>query len=84
MDGSTIAIIVTSVLTLVLNVYQSIKMNHFQSTCGKDCCSMTHDMENQAGNADRPRSASDTPLFKPQPRVSDSAITPLSSAKTAN
>ena len=37
------------ILTLVLNIYQSIKLRHFESKCmacnGKECCDMTLEEE---------------------------------------
>ena len=45
-DGASIAILVTALGTLLLNVFQSIKSNHFRITCF-GCCELTSDLEGQ-------------------------------------
>ena len=50
MEPATIAILITSLVTLAVNVFQSVKMSHFKSSCFQ-CCELTHDMENQKLNS---------------------------------
>lgn len=42
MDAGTLTILVTSICSLLMNIYQTFKMTHFQSNCGK-CCSLEAD-----------------------------------------
>lgn len=44
MDTASIIVIITTVSSLILNIYQVVKSSHFKSTCGK-CCSVESDLE---------------------------------------
>lgn len=49
MDILIILNFITSILTLLINVFQSVKSNHFESTCGNNnCCEI--DMERTFNN----------------------------------
>lgn len=46
MDPASLVILIASIGTLILNVFQSIKSGHFKSSC-LGCCELTHDIEGQ-------------------------------------
>ena len=54
MDGATIALILTSSATLILNIFQSIRMNHF--AVKSNCCECVDHLETNAqpNNDDKP------------------------------
>jgi len=51
MDPVSIAVLVTTGLTFILNIFQSVQSNHFHSACGAGCCSMDHDFTMQQQHA---------------------------------
>lgn len=50
-EPTTVALIITTSLTFLLNVYQSVKSRHFEADCS-DCCHVKYESEHQDNNPD--------------------------------
>lgn len=46
MDPTIITLLITSAMTLLLNIFQSIKSRHFASTCCGSSCMYDEEREN--------------------------------------
>ena len=66
MDGAIIGLIVTSVATLVLNIYQSVKSRHFESQCCGECMTVKYESEHSNTNIDKKIPTENNILRKPE------------------
>ena len=55
MEPTTIALLITSITTLLLNIYQSVKSRHFESTCCgcMECAYVSEHHDNNNKNSPR-------------------------------
>ena len=61
-----ICLIVTSVATLVLNIYQSVKARHFESQCCGECMAVKYESEHTNTNIDKKIPTKNNILCKPE------------------
>lgn len=58
MEPTTIALLITTISTLLLNIYQSVKSRHFESSCCGGCMECAYVSEHQSNDKNSPRKLS--------------------------